>query len=219
MANIRFDNFTDDAVTVFLDGEKYDIADGERVTAEMVEKGSHQIRVHRSRIPMESEDIHKTDATDFEGNFRREEQSLHTQLDGVFTVEINSAKAVVTLKTKVREDSRLGMDTLFSGYEILTSGAKVTDSKEIFAGKSVKKKYVSHQLREAFLPVGFIGIALLFMGLAALTANLKGGTVNLGGMDLKLPLTIILLAVSVGMIGYSIFVIVRSLKVAKKFHN
>lgn len=217
LATVRFDNFTDDTVIVSLNGRDYTLADEERVTVEGVEKGRNELRVHRARIPKESEDFHNTDNTDLYKKTEKADRSLHTQLDGIFVLDVNSSKAVITLKTKVRAEDRLGIDALFSGYDIEASGAKIENKKDVFAGKSVKKNFISHQIKEALLPVGFGGLILLFIGLVSLFANLSGKTVDIGGQQLTYPWTIGLLAVALGFVGYSVFVIIHSLNVAKRY--
>ena len=59
MANIRIDNFSDDTVTVILDGREQIVEDEGRVTFDSLEKGRHSLRIHRTRIPLETADYNE----------------------------------------------------------------------------------------------------------------------------------------------------------------
>lgn len=217
MANIRIDNLSGDTIVVYFDGNEYIICDEEKFTVEAIEKGEHNVRVHRARIPMETEDYHEVDKGDIKANAEKADRSFHTQLDAVFDVDINSRKSVITVRTKVKAKEKLGVDVIFSGYSVETSGAKVENFRLIFANKNVRKKFISHHIKDAFLPVGAGGIFLLIMGIIALSQNLIGKSVNIGGQDFSLPWSIGLLAVSLGFVGYTVFVIAYVLKIAKIF--
>lgn len=217
MASIRFENFTGDTVIVCFKDNKYTLQDEERVTVEAVEKGQHEIRVHRARVPMESEDFHEVDTTDFKMKTERAEQSQHVQLDGVFVVNINAAKSIVSIKTKVRAKEKFGIDAIFSGYSVEVSGAKVENERQVFPNKKMRKRFVVHQVKDAFLPVGGGGIFLLILGFIALRANILGKAVNIGGREFSYPWSIGLLAVGLGFIGYTIFMIVNIIKNANNF--
>lgn len=216
MANVRIDNFTDDTVSVFINGQEYRLEDEERTTV-AVEKGVLEIRVHRSRIPMETDDLHDVDRSDIVGNTERNERSMHTQLDGIFKININSAKAIITIKTKVKAKEKFGIDALFSGYGVEVSGARVEEEKLVFASKRVQKRFIRHQFKEAMIPVGFGSIFLLILGAIAIYANIIGKAVNIGGREFTYPWSIGLLAVGLGFAGYATFVIIHSIKISKQY--
>lgn len=217
MANIRFENFTGDTVIVCFKDNRFTLQDEERVTIEAVEKGQHKIRVHRARIPMETEDFHEVNTTDFKAKTERSERSQHVQLDGEFIVNVNAAKSVVSIKTKVKAKEKFGIDAIFSGYSVEVSGAKLESERQIFPNKNTRKRFITHQLKEAFLPVGGGGIFLLILGIIALRANILGKSVNIGGQEFSYPWTIGLLAVALGFIGYTVFIIVNIIKNANAF--
>ena len=217
MANIRIDNLSGDTIIVYLDGKECAVSDEEKVNIEAVEKGMHSVRVHRARVPMETEDYHEADRGDIKANAEKADRSFHAQLDAVFDVDINSGKSVMTVRTDVKAKEKLGVDVIFSGYSVETSGAKVENFHLIFANKNVRKNFIFHHIKDAFLPVGAGGIFLLIMGIIALSQNLIGKSVNIGGQNFSLPWSIGLLAVSLGFVGYTVFVIVHVLKTAKTF--
>lgn len=217
MANVRIDNLTDDTITVFFDGKEYTVNDEEKFTVDAVEKGRHTVRIHRTRVPMETEDFHETDKGDIKGNMEKSEKSLHTQLDAIFDLDINSGKSVITVKTKVEAKEKFGIDAIFSGYSVEVSGGKVEKSELFFANKNVGKNFILHHLKDALFPVGAGGIFLLILGIAALAANFAGKTVNIGGTDFSWPWSALLTAVGLGFVGYTIFVVINTIKTAKKF--
>lgn len=217
MANLRIDNLSGDTITVCFCGKEYTVVDEEKVTVDAVEKGVHEMRVHRTRVPMETADSHEAGQLDIKEKAEKSERSLHTQLDAVFDVNINASKTVVTVRTKVRAKEKVGIDVIFSGYSIETSGGKVENFQLIFANKNVRKNFIFHHIKDAFLPVGAGGIILLIMGIIALSQNLIGKSINIGGQNFSLPWSIGLLAVSLGFVGYTVFVIVHVLKTAKTF--
>ena len=215
---MKIDNFSGDTVIVCFKGEKYTLKDEERITVENIEKGTYDVRVHRARIPMETEDYHEpTDSTDFMARTEKAERSQHVQLDTVFSVEINSNKSVLTVKTKVKAKEKFGIDAIFSGYSLEISGGKLGGHRHIFPNKKMRKSFISHQVKEAMIPVGFGGIFLLILGIIALCTNLAGKTVNIGGQDFSYPWSIGLTAIGLGFIGYTVFVIVNVMKNAKRF--
>ena len=217
MANLRIDNLSGDTVTVLFCGKEYTVADEEKVTVEAVEKGVHEMRVHRTRVPMETADSHEAEQLDIKEKAEKSERSLHTQLDAVFDVNINASKTVVTVRTKVKAKETVGIDVIFSGYSVETSGGKVENFRLIFANKNVKKRFINNQLKEALLPIGLGGIILLVMGIFALRGNITGNPINIGGRIFSLPWSIGLTAVGLGFEGYALYVIIYSLKIAKQF--
>ena len=217
MANLRIDNLSGDTITVCFCGKEYTVADEEKVTVDAVEKGVHEMRVHRTRVPMETADSHEAGQLDIKEKAEKSERSLHTQLDAVFDVNINASKTVVTVRTKVRAKEKVGIDVIFSGYSIETSGGKVENFGLVFANKNVRKNFMNNQIKEALLPVGLGGIILFIMGIFALRGNITGNPINLGGRIFTLPWSIVLAAVGLGFIGYSLYVIIYSMKIAKHF--
>ena len=217
MANVRIDNFSGDTVICFFNGREYTLADEERVTVDAAEKGEYELRVHRGRIPMETEDVHETQNMDISERMQNSEKSLHTQLDGIFKVEINSTKAVLTVNTKVRAKEKSGLDVLYSGYSLEVTGAKTDGGRQVFANEGIRKGFIRHQLKEAFVPAGFVSIFLLILGSIALHANIIGKTVNIGGRDFTYPWSIGLMALALGFAGYTAYVIIYSLTEAKKY--
>lgn len=217
MSNVKIENYSGDTVNVIFNGETYTLQDEERITVDALEKGMYDVRVHRARIPMETEDSHEIQNAKFSEKMERTEQSQHVQLDGMFSVNVNSTKAVLTVKTKVRAKEKFGIDAIFSGYTLEVTGAKVENERQIFPSDKMKKKFIRHQLKEAFLPVGVGGIFLLLLGFIALGANIAGKTVNIGGQDFSYPWSIGLTAVGLGFIGYTVFVIINIFKNADRF--
>jgi len=217
LANVRIDNFSGDKIVVFFDGRDYTVDDEEKVTVEAVEKGIHEVRIHRARVPMETEDYHEVDRTDIKGNIEKSDKSFHTQLDAVFELNINSGKSVMTVRTKVKAKQKLGIDVLLSGYSVEESGGKVENLKLIFSNKNVRKNFISHHIKDALLPVGAGGTVLLIMGIIALIANIAGEAINIGGRDFTYPWSIGLTVVALGFIGYAIYQIFCALKIAKNF--
>lgn len=217
MSNVKIENYSGDTVNVVFNGETYTLQDEERITVDALEKGVYDVRVHRARIPMETEDFHEAQNAKFSERTEKSEQSQHVQLDGLFSVNVNSTKAVLTVKTKVRAKEKFGIDAIFSGYALEVTGAKVENERQTFASEKLKKGFIRHHIKEAFLPVGAGGIFLLILGFIALGANIAGKTVNIGGQDFSYPWSIGLLAVGLGFVGYTVFVIVNVFKTADRF--
>ena len=219
MANLRIDNLSGDTITVFFDGKTYTVSEDEKLTVDAVEKGRHTVRVHRTRVPYETEDFYESDHTDIADKIQKQEKSLHTQTDGIFEIDINSSKAVLTVNPEFIAKDKMGMDAIFSGYSLTVSGARIESKKDVFANKKVRKSFILHHVKEAFLPVGGGGILLFFMGLIALSSNFAGKTVNIGGHDFTYPWSIGLTAVGFGFICYSVIVTVNALATAKKYKD
>ncbi len=217
MSNVKIENFSGDTVNVIFNGETYTLRDEERVSVEALEKGVYDVRVHRARIPMETEDFHEAQNAKFSERMEKSDKSQHVQLDGLFSVDINSTKAVLTVKTKVQAKEKFGIDAFFSGYTLEAAGSKVENARQVFSSEGIKKGFIRHQIKEAFLPVGAGGIFLLILGFIALGANIAGKTVNIGGQDFTYPWSVGLVAVGLGFVGYTVFVIVSIFKNANKF--
>lgn len=219
MANLRIDNLSGDTITVFFDGKTYTVSEDEKLPVDAVEKGRHTVRIHRSRVPYETEDYNESGHTDIADKIQKQEKSLHTQTDGIFEIDINSSKAVLTVNPEFIAKDKMGMDVIFSGYSLTVTGAKVESKKAVFANKKIRKKFILHHIKEAFLPVGGGGILLFLMGLIALSSNFAGKTINIGGHDFTYPWSIALTAVGFGFICYCAAVMFNTLTTAKKYKD
>ena len=217
MSNIRIDNVSGDTVTVFLNGNSYVVQNGEKMNIEAVEKGSCEIRIHRTCIPTESENPNENTGGGIAEKVKNNEKNLHTQLDGIFNVDVNASKAVFTVDKKLLLKDKFGLDVIFSGYSLTVSGAKVENSTEVFANKSEKKKFILHHLKEAFVPVGLVGIIVLLVGIFALGGNIIGNVITVGGTKMTYPWSVGLLAAGLGFNGYTVIALVNSLKTARKY--
>lgn len=217
MASIRIDNASDDSVTVTLDTTVYVLADDEKLTIQNLEKGRYTLKVHRTRVPQETADSHETDNSDFRAKAENNDKSVHTQLDGIYEIELSSSKAVIAVQQSISAVEKISADAIFSGYSLNVTGSKVLSEKKIFANTRVRKKYIAHQLSNAFLPIGLVGIILFILGMSSVFANLGGGAINLGGRDFSLPWSIGLTAIGAACIAYMIFVVVKTFFTAKKY--
>ena len=216
MANIRIDNFSGDTVTVFLDGKEAVIEDESRATFDTLEKGMHTLHVHRTRLPFESLDAHETD-TQEKPPFGTPEKSMHTQLDLITELDLNSSKSVITLKTEVSSAEGKGIDAIFSSYSVTATGAKNEKNRKVFANSSVQKNFISHHVKNALFPAGIGGFVIFALGLLALISHLTGNTLNFGGTEFTLPWSLGLTAVGLGIVAYSLFCIANVVKVVKRF--
>lgn len=215
MANIRLDNFSGDTVTVILDGREETVADEQRVTFDMLEKGRHILHIHRTRIPIESTDKNKTEETKMP--FASSEKNLHTQLDLIAEVDLNSSKAVVTVKNYVTAKESKGIDTIFSSYALDGTGVKIEEERKVFANSAVEKNFKSHHISNAFLPVGAGGIVIFLLGLFALVMHLSGNTINLGGTEFTLPWSLGLTAVGTAVLIYTAVCVANILTAVRKY--
>ena len=218
LSNIRIDNVSGDTVTAFLNGKSYTVQNGEKLNIDAVEKGGYELRIHRTCLPTESEDMHENN-TGITEKIRGDEKNLHTQLDGMFFVNVNASKAVLTVEKKVLLKEKFGMDVIFSGYSLTASGAKVENVSEVFANKSEKKKFILHHLKEAFVPVGIVGIIVTLVGLFALGGNIIGSVITVGGTKMTYPWSIGLLAVGLGFVIYTAVSLANTFKYVKKYNN
>jgi hypothetical protein len=217
MSNVRIDNYSNDMVTVFFDGVEYVIDEDEKIAVPGIEKGKHIIQVHRTRIPKETVNANEVNKADIKANIEKDDRSVHTQLDSMFEIEVNSSKTVVTVQQYAAAIEKHGINVLFSGYKLEAIGAKILSETKEFANESVKKSFVSYQLKNAFIPIGIGGIIIFLVGLLSVRAVLLGNAVNLGGTDISLPWAIGIAAVGIACLGYTIFVIIRTMVIAKKY--
>ncbi len=214
MANIRIDNFSGDTVTVIFDGNETVIENECRASIDSLEKGTHSLRIHRTRVPFESEDIHEADNEKW--NFFKEEKAMHTQLDLLTEIELKSSKGVITVKTDITSEDKMGLNVIFSSYSVSVTGAEITKTKKVFSNTNVKKDFVSHHIKNALFPVGAGGLVIFLLGIFALFSAINGKPIDIGGREFTLPWALGLTCISAGFIGYAIICIVKVFKAAKK---
>ena len=216
MANVRIDNYSGDTVTVILDGVSQTVEDDGRATFDSLSKGNHTLRVHRTRIPLETVDNYAEQDKSFSQVLEEKEKSLHTHLDLISEFDLNSSKAVITVQSAVTAKEGKGLDTIFSSYSVTYLGAKQPEDKRVFSNSAVKKRFVSYSIKNAMLPTGICGLIILFLALVALVAALAGKPVDLGGTVFTLPWAAGLTAVAAAVCSYTVFCIANIIKTAKK---
>lgn len=216
MANVRIDNYSGDTVTVILDGEAQTVEDDGRVSFDSLQKGQHTLRIHRTRIPLESDDNYAEQEKSFSQMMGGNDKTLHTHLDLIADFELNSSKAVITVQSAVTAKESKGLDTILSSYSVTYSGAKEQKERKVFSNSAVKKRFVSHNIKNAMLPAGLGGAIILFLALTALFAALSGKPVNLGGTVFTIPWAAALTAVATAVCSYTVFCIANIIKTAKK---
>ena len=219
MANIRIDNFSDDTVTVILDGKEQIVEDEGRVAFDSLEKGRHSLRIHRTRIPLETADYNEQQEKSPTEFFGGKDKSLHVPLDYLAEIDLNSSKAVITVKSDVSAKEGKGLDAIFASYALVVAGAKEDDGRKAFANQAVKKRFVSHHLKSLMFPVGICALVLLGISIAALLSAISGNPINLGGTVFTLPWAAGLSAVAVAVCVYSIVCLLNVIKVLKKLTN
>lgn len=217
MAGVRIDNMSDDSITIHFNSQEYVLADEESVTVSGIEKGKYILRVHRTRVPRVTADTHNNTEKVFSINTDSVDQSVHTQLDGIFEIEINSVKAVITVRKDILAVEKFVTDALFSGYSLNVTGAKELSKSKSFANDAVKKKFIKHQLKNAFLPIGIGGIVFLLLGIMALVSNLSGKTMEFSSHEFTMPWAIGLLAVGLACFVYVAVVIIKTVTTVRKF--
>lgn len=216
MASIRIDNFSGDTVTVLLGDREEIIADEGKVIFDSVPKGTHSLKIHRTRVPFESVDSHESEQGE-KMLFGTNEKSLHTQLDLITELDINSSKSVITLRAEVSSEEGKGIDAIFSSYSVTVTGAKNEKNRKVFANSSVQKKFISYHIKNVLFPAGVGGLVIFALGLLALVSHLTGNTLNLGGTQFNLPWSLGLTACGTGFVGYSLLCIMNVFKTAKRF--
>lgn len=216
MANMRIDNFSGDTVTVILDGRQEVIENEGHFTFDALEKGIHTLRIHRTRLPFESTSLHE-ETSENKMPFGSPEKSLHTQLDLVADIELNSSKSVITVKNAVSAKEGMGLDAIFSSYSLTATGAKVENETKVFANSSVQKKFKNNHLKNLLLPVGAGGLVILLLGIFALAMHLTGNTINLGGTEFTLPWSLALTAVGIAINIYTGICFVNVIKTVRRY--
>lgn len=215
MANVRIDNFSGDTVTVILDGKEQTVEDDGRVTFDSLEKGIHSLRIHRTRVPLETADYNEQQEKSPMEMLQSKDKSLHIPLDYLVEIDLNSSKAVVTVKSDVTAKEGRGLDVIFASYSLTATGAKTDEGRKTFANSSVRKRFVSHHIKNLIFPVGICSAAVLLVALTSLFCAISGNPINLGGTVFTLPWAAGLSTVAVAFCVYSIVCLVNIIKTAK----
>lgn len=214
LANIRIDNLSSDTVTVFLDGKEALAEDEGRVTFDSLEKGTHTLRIHRTRVPYESGNTDSKDENQIP--FASTEKSLHTQLDYIAEIDLNSSKAVLTVKSEITPAQGKGLDAIFASYSVTPAGARIVSERKIFANPKIEKAFLSHHIRSALFPTGICSLAVFIIGIVSLICAAGGNPIDIGGTKFTLPWAIALVIVAVTFIGYFAFCLLKIFKKAKE---
>ena len=218
MPTVRIDNLSNDSLIAELNGESYEVAEGEKLSVQNVQKGETTLRIRRGRTPVETQGRleDNSEPSDFIKGREKNDSGAYFVFDGVFDIDFDSSKSVVTVRREALEMKGPGMDALASGFKVEVSGARLLDSRREFANERVRKRFISHHVGNAMMPVGFGGLLLLFVGLYAFIRTLGGKEINLGGSVAPLPLTIAVAAIGAVSVNYTIAVIVNTFATADK---
>lgn len=179
MAGIKITNRTGDGISVTLGEETAVLPSGGSYSFDRLSGKEYSLTVHRTRIPVETSGsntgkttlLEKTDGI---------EKSVHVPLDTTFDVSLIASRAALTAEADVSGKEGALLDALFSGYRLTGSGAKVSKTAEVFANGKIRKKFLRHQLRNVFMPVGIISVFLLFFGITAVSSVIRGNPVQIG---------------------------------------
>lgn len=215
MANVRIDNYSGDTVTVILDGVPRTVEDDGRVTFDSLQKGQHTLRVHRTRIPLETADNYDEQEISFSQVIEGKDKTLHTHLDLIAEFDLNSSKAVITVQSAVTAKEGKGIDAIFSSYSVEYSGAKQQKERKVFSNSAVKKSFVSQNIKNVMFPIGLCGLIIFFLALISLFAALAGKPVDLGGTVFTLPWASGLTTVAAAVCAYTFFCIANIFKTSK----
>lgn len=208
MPSLRIDNMSGDTVTVFIDGERCCVCEDEKFTVENIEKGTHALTIHRTRIPQ--------DRTDSSQPLKEEKTECY-QLDGIFEINVSSGKCVVAVKQKITAHNKTGLNAIFSGYDVELSGGSLVKSNEKFANSETSKRFSSNQLKEAFIPVGIGALIFLVITVYALYGLISGAPVKISDRTMTLPWTAGSTAVTLGCFVYIIYVMIKSKLIKNKY--
>lgn len=214
LANIRIDNLSSDTVTVFIDSSQAVIEDEGRVTFDSLEKGLHTLRIHRTRVPYESGGTNSGEEN--KTPFGSADKSLHTQLDYIAEIDLNSSKAVLTVKSEITSAEGRGLDAIFASYSVTPTGAAVCRERKVFANANVEKSFRSHHIKSTLFPTGVCSLAVFIISIVSLICAANGQPIDIGGTKFTLPWAIALLTVGTGFVGYSAYCIFRILKKVKE---
>ena len=203
---------------MFEDKEQI-VEDEGRVTFDSLEKGCHSLRIHRTRIPLETADYNEQQEKSPTEFFGGKDKSLHVPLDYLAEIDLNSSKAIVTVKSDVTAKEGKGIDAIFASYSLVVTGAKADDGRKVFANSAMKKRFVSHHLKGLMFPVGICAVVLLGISVVALLSAISGNPINLGGTVFTLPWAAGLSAVAVAVCAYSIFCFINVIKTSELLTN
>lgn len=216
MSTLRIDNKSEDDILIILDGIEHELRDGESISLDSVEKGIHNIVFHRKRIPKE---------TMFEGDKPKgldaikhadEKPGSHIQLDTSVEFEIISSRAAVNVFKKVTGIETLNEDAILVAYKAEISGAKNISAKDSFANGKIKRTYILQQLKNAFLPVGAVGIIAFLLGFISLMMILSGTVLKLGDTNVSKTSAILVTAAGFAVLIFFIINVIKILKRAKE---
>lgn len=217
MAAIRVDNLTDDSIIFIIDGEKYFVAEDEKINIQNIEKGTHNFRIRRTKDRSDEVVIKQEKNADIFDKFKGEEKSIHIQLESDFIIDINSSKSVITVKKDIIGFTKGGNDAIFSGFSVELSGAKLTEKNDYFSDKISEKKFTLHIIKESFVPIGIISIIITIISAYSLFKNIMGDAINLGGTKFTYPFSFALLAISLFCVGYFIYSLIVGFRKKKEY--
>lgn len=215
MASIRIDNLSSDTVTVFLDGQEAVIEEDAKFTFESLEKGGHTLRIHRTRIPYESSSSEKAEKDNPFPLFS-EEKSLHTPLDYIAELDLNSSRAVLTVKSDITSAEGKGLDAIFTSYTLTPAGAKTERERKLFANNNIKNAFLSHHIKSALFPTGVCSLVIFIIGIVSLFCAINGSPIDVGGTKFTLPWAIALVAVALALVAYTTYCLLRIFRKSKE---
>ncbi len=216
MANIRVDNFSGDTVTVFLDGVSETVEEDGKMTFDSLEKGTHSLRIHRTRVPFDSETQHEAQSRSFTEELQGQDKTLHIPLDLESTLRLDSSKSVITVKSDITSEEGRGLDVIFASYSLSVTGAKTENERKSFANSAVKKRFLSHHLKGMFFPIGLGGAIIFLIAIVSLFFAITGNPINIGGTVFTLPWALALTVVALAIGVYFAACIANILKTAKR---
>lgn len=216
MANVRFDNFSGDTVTVFIDERSETVEEDGKAVFDSLEKGPHSLRIHRTRVPLESSTLYDEQNKTLTQEMQGQNKTLHIPLDFIATVELDSSKSVMTIKQDITSKEGKGLDVIFASYSLSQTGVRIRNERKTFANEAVRKRFLSHHIRNAVFPVGIGSVVAMVIALVAFIFAVSGNPINLGGTVFTLPWALLLIAVAVAFLAYFAFSILNILKTAKR---
>lgn len=215
MPTVKIENKSEDDIIVTLDSEEKELADGESIFFENKEKGCHSVKIHRRRVPRETVASGEAPKGLEAAKEQDKKPGSHVQLDSVIEFDVNSSKAAVTVIQDIKGVETLHEDVIFAGYTAELAGAKLISKTDSFANSRIKKNYIFQQIKDAFIPVGIAGIAILILGAFFSLANLVGFTVKFGSSAVSLRRSLLLFAGGVLVTGFFCVNVYKILKRAK----
>lgn len=215
MPTVKVENKSDDDIIITLDGEEKELSDGESIFFENKDKGNHQIIIHRKRVPRETLSGDEPKGLDAVAK-QNEKPGSHIQLDSEIVFCVNSSKTVVDVVQDIKGIETLHEDVIFVGYTAELAGANFISKSDRFASKAIKKNYVFQQMKGAFLPVGLVGIIILFIGALFSLANLSGGVIKFGSNEIGTMRSVMLFIGGVLVTGYFIVNVLKIRRRAKE---